>query len=133
MTEDEKDAEKLRVLERYSELQSTIECLRGRILRWHGYLSQVYTNIKGAKNLADCMPLLDNVVEGAGDVRIVADIDGLSKAIHERRQLEESLRRLNLGALIQRRAQISAFVRAPYRPNLTFHWSRIPTEPRLGQ
>ena len=48
------------------------------------------------------MPLLDNVVEGAGDVRIVVDIDGLSKAIHERRQLEESLRRMNLGALIQR-------------------------------
>ena len=102
MTEDEKNAEKLRVLERYSELQSTIECLRSRILRWHGYLSQIYTNIEGAKDLADCMPLLDNVVEGAGDVRIVVDIDGLSKAIHERRQLEESLRRMNLGALIQR-------------------------------
>ena len=51
MTEDEKNAEKLRVVERYSELQSTIECLRSRIRLWHGHLSQVHTNIEGAKNL----------------------------------------------------------------------------------
>lgn len=106
MTEDEKNAEKLRVVERYSELQATINCLRLRILRWHGYLSQAYTNIEGAKDLEECIPLLNNIVKSTDDdpheVRIVSDLDGLSKAILERRQLEEDLKRMNLGALIQR-------------------------------
>lgn len=100
MTQDEQNAEKLRVIERYSALQSKIECLRTRIHGAYGYLSQIEMDITSAKDLSECMPKLDNVVKGMGDVK--ADLDGLSKAIYERRRLEESLRRMNLGSLIQR-------------------------------
>ena len=100
MTQDEKNAEKMRVIERYSELQSVIECLRNRIHLWYGYLSQIDTNIASAQDLSECMPMLDNTVKDMGDVK--ADIDDLSKALYERRRLEESVKKMNLGSLIQR-------------------------------
>ena len=100
MTNDEQTAEKLRVIERYAELQSRIECLRNRVRGWLGYLSQIESKTGQAEHLVDCVPFLDNVVEKMGDVR--ADIDSLSKAIQERHRLEASLRRMNLEPLIHR-------------------------------
>lgn len=100
MTRDEENTEKLRLIERYAQLQSQIERLRLRLHGYRGYLDQLDGQIESAEDLADVMPMMDNVVKAIGDVRL--DIDELSKAVHERRQLEGALRRMNLSALIQR-------------------------------
>lgn len=100
MTNDEQNTEKLRLIERYAQLQSKIEHLRLRLHGDRGFLDQLDGQIEAAADLANVMPMMDNVVKNIGDVRL--NIDELSKAVHERRQLEVALRRMNLDSLIQR-------------------------------